>query len=142
MRNNGYLQVRGDLAKSETNVPQTSDPRNLRPGEPVSQFERSQMIRSSVNREIRKLGARREVVYVLHAAVPIESELYNKHLPFIQSPGVRFSEGGDLLDANAAGGGVPAWNTRKGVGRGTPYRLSEYRTKLAYIHGFKSPFSK
>lgn len=141
MRNNGYLGLSGDsIAHSTTNVPQTSNPRLPRPGQPVSEFERQQAMKSRVNAEMRKLGASPSVVYVLHDARPAEKPTADKSLGFFQAKGIRFSEGGDLLDSNAAGGGIPSWNTRAAVGRGKPYKLSEYRTQLSRIHGHAGPF--
>jgi hypothetical protein len=134
--NNGYTETSQNKLYSKQNVPQEGTRKKpIGSGyspETIQTAERA-MVRASRS----KWRQRGMVGYVTSDIRPSEHLRRDYGYPFVDAPGGKISEGGDLRDMNALGGGMPAVNLTS-VGSGVPARLSIFRKNLSMVFDHKS----
>jgi len=134
--NNGYTEYSNGSATSEKNYPQNGA-NSAVPGLPLSHEARQRQALDAVRRSRGRFTSRANAAYRFSDVQPFEHQRGNAALPFVDFPGAKLSDGGDLRDMNGFGGGMPDSNTF--VGRGVPSRKSVYNRYLPLAMDHKSP---
>jgi hypothetical protein len=134
--NNGYTEIVDGSAASEKNYPQngrnTSD-RNL----PLSSEARKRIFLDNVRKTRGRFTSTGSVSYDFSNIAPYEQQRGSFPFPFIDFPGAKLVDGGDIRDVNAFGGGMPQGNSS--VGNGVPSRKSRFNRYLPLVADHKSP---
>ena len=132
--NNGFLDVSDNTTRSETNKPQDAADANM-PG--ISQFTRRALLDAAIKRSRGRFTGTPGTTYVFSEIDSEETLRRSTKLDFIEAESSKFSEGGDVKDINALGGGMP--DGKSFIGRGKPSRKSIFNAELSLRFDHSSP---
>jgi len=131
--NNGQLDVNGSFATSTKTLPQDA-PVNVGV---YSNEARKRIFLDAIRKSQGRFTADFSVTYDFGSIVDLPHQRGQTNLPFVDFPGIKLSDGGDIRDVNAFGGGMPPGANF--IGRGKPSRLSEFNRALALSIDHASP---
>jgi hypothetical protein len=133
--NNGKLDINGRLIISQVNVPQDGNEVNAEAG---LSYERYKSVNfDAVKRAAGRFTYNGRQAYIISDVKELEKDRRDFGLPFVEYPGMKLSDGGDIRDINALGGGMPPGGSF--IGKGVPGRKSPYARNLVQDIDHKSP---
>ena len=136
--NDGRLDISGNNALSEKNLPQEGSVKVTVDAISYEAKKNRQLAEIRLSRG--RFTGNPSVTYVFSDILEKPKERRDFSLPYIDIPGLRMADGGDIRDINALGGGIPG-NTLP-IGGGTPGRKSVYSKQLNQAIDHQSPVRK